>query len=34
MVSFKEALSYVKRSAESEKVGLIEPTQAILANLG
>ena len=34
MVSFKEALSYVKSCAESEKVCLIEPTQATLAILG
>ena len=34
MVSFKEALSYVTGCAESEKVSLIDPTQAILANLG
>ena len=33
MVSFKETLSHVKRCAESEKVSLIGPTQAILANV-
>ena len=33
MVSFKEALSHVKRYAESEKVSLIDPAQAILGKL-
>ena len=33
-MSFEETLSCVKRCVESEKVGLIDPTQAILAIVG